>query len=58
MYFVVETKSSLFEEDLRNVEGRKIKCGTAHFDALGKEQENPAVYKKFKDVDGLLSYPN
>lgn len=35
LYFVVETKSSLFDEDLRLVEQDKIKCGHAHFKALG-----------------------
>ena len=53
LYFVVETKSSLFDEDLRDREGGKIKCGTAHFKALAVG-ENPAVYGKFTDVDGLL----
>ena len=55
LYFVVETKSSLFDEDLRDREGGKIKCGTAHFKALAVG-ENPAVYGKFTDVDGLLAY--
>jgi type III restriction enzyme len=57
LYFVVETKSSLFDEDLRDREGGKIKCGTAHFKALAVG-ENPAVYGKFTDVDGLLAYEN
>ncbi|MBS7351051.1 MAG: DEAD/DEAH box helicase family protein [Comamonas sp.] len=34
LYFVVETKSSLFTEDLRRSEEDKIKCGRAHFEAL------------------------
>ena len=55
LYFVVETKSSLFDEDLRDREGGKIKCGTAHFKALAVA-ENPAVYGKFTDVDGLMAY--
>lgn len=54
LYFVVETKSSLFEEDLRDREGGKIKCGSAHFKALAVG-ENPAVYGKFADVDGLVA---
>ncbi len=29
LYFVVDTKSSLFEDDLRERESGKIKCGTA-----------------------------
>jgi len=55
LYFVVETKSSLFEEDLRDREGGKIKCGSAHFKALALG-ESPAVYGKFADVEGLLNY--
>lgn len=55
LYFVVETKSSLFDEDLRDREGGKIKCGAAHFNALAVG-ENPAIYDNFKDVDGLLTY--
>lgn len=54
LYFVVETKSSLFDEDLRDREGGKIKCGAAHFKALAVG-ENPAIYGKFKNVDGLLT---
>lgn len=54
LYFVVETKSSLFDGDLRDREGAKIKCGAAHFQALATGK-NPAIYGKFKDVDGLIA---
>jgi type III restriction enzyme len=37
LYFVVETKSSLFAEDLRQTESDKIKCGIAHFAALNND---------------------
>jgi len=43
LYFVVETKSSLFTDDLRSKEDAKIECGKAHFAALGAG-ENPARY--------------
>ncbi|MGJ7554661.1 type III restriction-modification system endonuclease [Variovorax sp. RB3P1] len=43
LYFVVETKSSLFTDDLRDKESAKIECGKAHFDALGVG-ENSARY--------------
>ncbi len=43
LYFVVETKSSLFSDDLRSKEDAKIECGKAHFAALGVG-ENPARY--------------
>jgi len=34
LYFVVETKGSLFSEDLRDKENAKIECGREHFKAL------------------------
>jgi type III restriction enzyme len=43
LYFVVETKSSLFADDLRDKESAKIECGKAHFAALGVG-ENPARF--------------
>lgn len=52
LYFVVETKSSLFTDDLRDKESAKIECGKAHFEALGVG-ENPARYMvatSFQDV--------
>lgn len=55
LYFVVETKSSLFEEDLRDRESGKIKCATEHFMALTTNKK-PAVYGKLTSVDGLLAY--
>ena len=35
LYLVRETKSTLDTDKLRDSENRKIKCGKAHFDALG-----------------------
>jgi type III restriction enzyme len=35
LYLVRETKASVEEEALRGDEVRKVKCGKAHFDALG-----------------------
>ncbi|WP_250480187.1 DEAD/DEAH box helicase family protein [Caballeronia sp. GAOx1] len=52
LYFVVETKSSLFTDDLRSKEDAKIECGKAHFAALGGAG-NPARYlvaTSFEDV--------
>jgi len=51
-FFVVETKSSLFSDDLRDKESAKIECGKAHFKALAIG-ENPARYivaTKFEDL--------
>ncbi|MHB0896027.1 MAG: restriction endonuclease [Spirochaetales bacterium] len=37
LYFVVETKGSLFDDDLRKAEIAKITCGKEHFKALSSE---------------------
>jgi len=37
LFFVVETKGSLLADALRPVEKAKIKCGKAHFEALGTD---------------------
>ncbi|MDF1822249.1 MAG: DEAD/DEAH box helicase family protein [Alcanivoracaceae bacterium] len=59
LYFVVETKSSLFEDDLRDKESAKIKCGEAHFAALASEfegvGEQPAHYITARDINDLLT---
>jgi type III restriction enzyme len=55
LYFVVETKGSLFTEDLRDKESAKIKCGQAHFDALATG-ENPVQFVKATKLDDVLAY--
>lgn len=37
LYFIVETKGSLFEEELRETENLKIKCGREHFKAINTD---------------------
>jgi len=54
LYFVAETKSSLFTDDLRNKESAKIECGKAHFRALAVG-ENPARYVVARSVADLLA---
>ena len=54
LYFVVETKGSLFLGDLRIPESAKIRCGQAHFDALNMS-ESPARYMVSTTVDQLLA---
>ncbi|MGA7776988.1 MAG: DEAD/DEAH box helicase family protein [Paraburkholderia sp.] len=54
LYFVVETKSSLFTDELRDGENAKIICGGAHFLALERD-ESPARYVKARSVDGVLA---
>jgi type III restriction enzyme len=54
LYFVVETKSSLFTDDLRDKESAKIECGKAHFQALAVG-ESPAQYVVARTVDDVLT---
>ena len=54
LYFVVETKGSLFGSDLRIAENAKIECGKAHFSAL-EVGEAPAKYRIARSVDDLLA---
>jgi type III restriction enzyme len=54
LYFVVETKSGLFADDLRDKERAKIKCGKAHFNALAV-REAPAHYVVARTVDDVLA---
>lgn len=54
LYFVVETKSSLFTDDLRDKESAKIECGKAHFHALAVG-ENPAKYVVARSVIDVLT---
>ena len=54
LYLVVETKSSLFLDDLRDQEGAKIACGKAHFRALAI-RAHPARYLVARSVDEVLS---
>lgn len=61
LYFVVETKSSIFSDDLRASEQAKINCGIAHFDALSKDKagnllENPAKFIKADSYDTFAAY--
>jgi len=54
LYFVVETKSGLFLDDLRDKERAKIECGKAHFQALAVG-ENPAQFILARAVDDLMN---
>jgi type III restriction enzyme len=54
LYFVVETKGSLFADDLRYKESAKIECGKAHFKALAVG-ESPAKYIIARNIDDLLA---
>lgn len=54
LYFVVETKSSLFTDDLRDKESARIECGTAHFKALAVG-ESPAAFIQARNIDDLMA---
>ncbi|HBC3440382.1 TPA: DEAD/DEAH box helicase family protein [Vibrio parahaemolyticus] len=61
LYFVVETKSSIFSDDLRASEQAKIDCGMAHFEALSKDKEgnaleNPAKFVKADSYDRFATH--
>ena len=54
LYLVVETKSGLFTDDLRDKESAKINCGKAHFQALAVGA-SPATYMVARSVDVVLT---
>lgn len=61
LYFVVETKSSIFSDDLRASEQAKIDCGIEHFKALsqdknGKALDNPAKFIKADSYNTFTSH--
>jgi type III restriction enzyme len=53
LYFVVETKGTLFTDALRDSEAAKINCGRAHFAAL-TAQEPAAKYVVARTVGDVL----
>ena len=57
LYFVVETKSSLLTDDLRNAERAKIECGQAHFKALAVGG-SPARYVVARSLVDVLTVGN
>jgi type III restriction enzyme len=52
LFFVVETKPSLFTDDLRDKESAKIECGKAHFKELsaGEKQVKYVIARNFDDL--------
>ncbi len=55
LYFIVETKASLFLDDLRAREMSKIKCAKEHFKAL-TVNESPAQYIVVDSMDGIFRH--
>ncbi len=60
LYFVVETKGSLFADALRPTEQAKIECGREHFKALGSGVEFTVAnnYESFSEKASKLSEPS
>ena len=54
LYFVVETKASKWQQNLRITESAKIKCGKKHFEELAV-QENPAKYFTATSVEDVMN---
>jgi len=54
-FFVVETKSSLFNDDLGNKESGKVKCGKAHFGELMHDGDNPARFIKASKLGDVMA---
>jgi len=54
LYFVVETKSSLFNDDLRPIEQAKIDCGTAHFKLLTTDEAS-LRFGRASSVDDVIA---
>ncbi len=55
LYFVVETKSSLFTDDLRDKEAAKIQCGKAHFDTLAGGGRT-VTFIPARNLDDVMSH--
>ncbi len=55
LFFVVETKSSLYADELRHRESAKITCGKAHFAAIAIGQ-SPARFIQATKIDDLLAH--
>ena len=56
LYFAVETKGGTWWEDLRQVEGTKIKCGEKRYEAVGTVKEAPTSYIKATNVHDMMKY--
>jgi type III restriction enzyme len=55
LFFVVETKSSLFTDDLREKELAKIKCGKSHFKELAEHTEKGATFITATSLNEVLN---
>ncbi|MEC8067112.1 MAG: DEAD/DEAH box helicase family protein [Pseudomonadota bacterium] len=58
LYFVVESKGTVFEDMLRDVEQAKIHCGHEHFKAIGEEARYMVASNYETFVDQAMSERN
>ena len=54
LYLVVETKGSLFADELRTNEAAKIVCGKEHFAALARTADEPARFVTATTLDDVF----
>ncbi|MFG0410280.1 type III restriction-modification system endonuclease [Pseudomonas sp. FYR_11] len=54
LYFVIETKASLFNDDLRPIERAKIDCGAAHFEMLAADAAS-LHFGRASSVDDVIA---
>jgi type III restriction enzyme len=57
LYFVIETKSSLYDEDLRFKERTNMICGERHFMEIAPDN-NPAHFTPASNLDDVFSRVN
>lgn len=55
LYFVVETKPSMFDPDLRDKETAKINCGKVHFESLSQDAQ-AARFIRATRIEDLMSH--
>ena len=55
LYFVVETKGSIWWDDLRSTEGAKVRCGKEHFKEIATDK-NSAKYITATSVDDVTKH--
>ena len=58
LYFVVETKSSLFNDDLRDKEKAKISCGKEHFKAISSMEAAIRYIAPARNLDDVFETVN
>ena len=57
IYFIAETKGSIIEADLRDVEKAKIACATKHFQSIGARDVQYDVVNSWDTLYNKLKFP-